>query len=239
MSEEENKGVRSGFTIAFLRYGRVRAVSSPPSSAPGLSRLPWPDGAIPGTRRSPSANGERSPPLHPGRNTSPPSPTVSNGGRPGSPVVLQVPAAYQDADGVQTTVTLAPVLGPNDTTSFSVGPHDPSAPLVLDPVLGYSTYLGGNQLDTATGIAVDGAGNAVVTGTTSSANFPTTLGAFQTSGSGTDGFVTKFSAAGALLWSSRLGGGQTDKGNDVAVDLAGNVYVTGYTQSSNFPTCPY
>jgi hypothetical protein len=107
----------------------------------------------------------------------------------------------------------------------------------------YSTCLGGGKDDFAYGIAVDGLGDAYVTGDTFSAKFPTTAGAFQTtlggaSGNGhDDAFVSKLNAAGsALLYSSYLGGSNNDVGYGIAVDSSGNAYVTGATNSSDFPT---
>ncbi len=108
----------------------------------------------------------------------------------------------------------------------------------------YSTYLGGSSsghgADAGTGIAVDAAGNAYVTGGTSSLDFPTTPGAFQTVyGGNDDAFVSKLNATGsALVYSTYLGGSDGEGGSDIAVDAAGNAYVTGYTYSSNFPTTP-
>ena len=103
----------------------------------------------------------------------------------------------------------------------------------------YSTYLGGNSNDYGRGIAVDGSGNAYVTGYTYSTNFPTTAGAFQTShasdGGDADAFVTKLNAGGAaLVYSTYLGGNGDDGGFGIVVDSAGNAYVTGDTASSNF-----
>ena len=102
----------------------------------------------------------------------------------------------------------------------------------------YSTYLGGANGDWGNGIAVDGSGNAYVTGVTHSYfNFPT-LNAYDASSNGDyDAFVTKFSAVGnALIYSTFLGGGDFDRGYGIAVDGSGNAYVTGYTRSSDFPT---
>ncbi len=99
----------------------------------------------------------------------------------------------------------------------------------------YATYLGGDGNDTATGIAVDAAGNAYVTGLTESTNFPT-VGAYQTDQGGTDVFVTKLDPSGStILYSTYVGGSGTDAGLGIAVDGAGRIYVTGYTESADFP----
>jgi len=105
----------------------------------------------------------------------------------------------------------------------------------------YSTFLGGSDIDTAAGIAVDAAGNVYIVGTTQSLDFPATLGAFQTRLNSTIGvsdvFVSKLNAAGsALIYSTYIGGSGFDFGRAIAVDAAGNAYVTGQTGSSNFPT---
>ncbi|WP_197216352.1 SBBP repeat-containing protein [Cytobacillus firmus] len=103
----------------------------------------------------------------------------------------------------------------------------------------YSTYLGGELRDIGNGIAVDAAGNAYVTGLTTSRNFPTTSGAFDTTFNGGpfDAFVTKLNPTGSmLLYSTFLGGTRNDQGTDIAVDAAGNAYVTGFTESIDFPT---
>jgi hypothetical protein len=102
----------------------------------------------------------------------------------------------------------------------------------------YSTYLGGNDLDVSSGIAVDSSGNAYVTGFTASTNFPTTAGALQSAkGAGGDGFVAKLNAAGTgLVYSTYLGGSGDDLAEGIAVDAAGDAFVTGTTDSTNFPT---
>jgi len=102
----------------------------------------------------------------------------------------------------------------------------------------YSTYLGGNGADFGFGIAVDSSGNAYVTGQTSSANFPRASPLQATNGGGSyDVFVAKLNTTGsALVYSTYLGGNGYDFGYGIAVDSAGNAYVTGYTESSNFPT---
>jgi hypothetical protein len=105
-------------------------------------------------------------------------------------------------------------------------------------VLVYSTYLGGSSDDYGYGIALDNAGNAYITGLTYSSNFPVTLNAFDTThNGGMDGFISKLNANGSgLLYSTFLGGSADDAGWDIVVDKAGIAYISGYTQSSEFPT---
>jgi hypothetical protein len=102
----------------------------------------------------------------------------------------------------------------------------------------YSTYLGGTSGDAGYGIAVDSSGHTYVTGNTTSTSFPTTAGAFQTSLPGVqNAFVTKLNPAGsALVYSTYLGGSNTDVGYGIAVDSSGHTYVTGNTTSTSFPT---
>jgi hypothetical protein len=120
--------------------------------------------------------------------------------------------------------------------SFEVANYDKTRPLVIDPTLAYSTYLGGSGGDQAVGIAVDTTGNAYVTGVTFSSDFPATPGAFQTHNRGDDGFVSKLNATGsALAYSTYVGGSGEDQGIGIAVDSSGSAYVTGQTFSSDFP----
>ena len=130
-------------------------------------------------------------------------------------------------------------LDAQNRVHFALGPYDHSKPLVIDPELVYSTYLGGDNFwDTANGIAVDPSGNAYVTGTTLANDFPT-VNPFQATNKSPNGtaFVTKFNATGtALVYSTYLGGSGGDKGAAIAVDSAGNAYLTGSTCSSDFPT---
>jgi hypothetical protein len=111
----------------------------------------------------------------------------------------------------------------------------------------YSTYLGGTGINGNTeysqlgsGIAADSSGNAYVVGTSQTADFPTTPGAFQTSlAGGQNAFVTKLNPSGsALVYSTYLGGTYAEDGSSIAVDPSGNAYVTGWTGSSDFPTTP-
>jgi hypothetical protein len=104
----------------------------------------------------------------------------------------------------------------------------------------YSTYIGGSRGDVGYGIAVDGSGNAYVTGWTSSTNYDVTPGAFQTTnGGGRDVFVTKLNATGtALVYSTYIGGSGDEVGRGIAVDGSGNAYVTGETNSTDYDVTP-
>jgi Beta-propeller repeat len=114
-------------------------------------------------------------------------------------VLEHAPVIYQQFAGVQKPVSGRFVLLGNNEVGFQVRAYDATRPLVIDPVLTYSTYLGGNGTDEGYGIAVDASGNAYVTGDTPSTNFPTTTGAFQTSNSGQlDAFVTKLNPSGTM-----------------------------------------
>jgi pimeloyl-ACP methyl ester carboxylesterase len=132
------------------------------------------------------------------------------------------------------------VLLADNRIGFDIGAYDKTQPLIIDPVLSYSTYLGGSSVDFGQGIAVDATGNAYVTGYTNSINFSTTPGALQTSRvGGWDAFVTKVNAAGsALVYSTYLGGSGSETPYGITVDATGNAYVTGQTSSTNFPTTP-
>jgi hypothetical protein len=160
----------------------------------------------------------------------------------GGDVVQHAPFLYQDVGGVRQEVAGGYVLTGPGQVHFQVGAYDTSRALVIDPVLSYGTYLGGARGDLATAVAADGSGSAYVTGTTNSTDFPTTAGAFKTTRQGAqDAFVTKLTPDGtALVYSTYLGGtaplGNISVGLGIAVDGSGNAYVTGFTNSDNFPT---
>jgi hypothetical protein len=145
-----------------------------------------------------------------------------------------------------TNSTDFPTKNPLQST-YGGGNHDAFASKInsTGSALVYSTSLGGSGEDQLGGIAVDSAGDAYVTGQTLSTDFPTTPGAFQTvcnHGSGCahyggDAFVSKISPTGsALVYSTYIGGSGSDHGSSIAVDSAGKAYVTGHTNSTNFPT---
>ncbi|MGH2360435.1 MAG: SBBP repeat-containing protein [bacterium] len=157
---------------------------------------------------------------------------------PGGTVIQRKPVVYQEVDGGRQILSGHYVLKGPHSVGFSIPAYDPDTPLIIDPVLSYSTYLGGSGSDEAFAIAIDAAGNAYVTGSTASLNFPVSMGVLQSALSGfNDAFITKINAAGSgIEYSTYLGGSLDDQGRDIAVDGNGNAYVTGFTSSTNFPT---
>lgn len=166
---------------------------------------------------------------------------------PEAEVRFNKPVVYQEVAGARRGVGGRYVVSAGRQVTFQVEAYDPSRPLVIDPALSYSTFLGGDEFEQTYGVAVDAAGNAYVTGVTESANFPT-AGPLQGAYAGGTGFlqngdvfVAKVNAQGnGLAFSTYIGGASQDGGLGVALDAAGNVYVTGATRSANFPTVrPY
>ncbi|WP_285578846.1 SBBP repeat-containing protein [Actinoallomurus iriomotensis] len=152
-------------------------------------------------------------------------------------VLQRAPRAYQIIDGRSRPVAARFTLAGGEGVGFTVAAHDQRRPLVIDPGLVYSTYLGGTGFDESIGIALDSSGNAYVTGDTASTNFPISRAVQPRSGGGTDAFVTKLDSTGTgLVYSTYLGGSGDDDGVGIAVDSSGNAYVTGDTDSTNFPT---
>jgi hypothetical protein len=156
---------------------------------------------------------------------------------PGGDVVERAPVAYQEIDGSRRPVDARYEITARNQVAFRVGAYDRARPLVIDPVLAYSTYLGGSSVDQADAVAVDASGSAYVTGGTCSLDFP-----LRNPAQGTlracDAFVTKLSPAGdAIVYSTYLGGAvASEEGVAIAVDPSGSAYVTGRTCSSSFPT---
>ncbi|HEX2191574.1 MAG TPA: SBBP repeat-containing protein, partial [Acidimicrobiales bacterium] len=154
------------------------------------------------------------------------------------PLLQRRPVAYQQIVDERRPVTAEYVIAGPAEVAVRLGPYDRSVPLVIDPVLAYSTYLGGRSDDLGTAVAVDANGAAFVTGITASADFPTTPGAFDTThNGGNDAFVAKLDPAGtSLVYSTYLGGTGHDSGRDIALDASGGAHVTGDTGSADFPT---
>jgi hypothetical protein len=155
----------------------------------------------------------------------------------GRSVTQRRPRVYQESGGRRQELGSAYVVLPSNEVAFQIDHRDPHQVMVIDPALVYSTFLGGSSGETGYGIAVDGSGNAYVTGSTQSSNFPVQVPYQAASGGGTqDVFVTKFNPSGtAQLYSTYLGGAGNDQGKSIAVDGSGNAYVTGTTSSTKFP----
>ncbi len=170
---------------------------------------------------------------------------------PGGTVLWRKPVAYQEVAGTRKAIEGKFMLKTPRQVGFQVELYDSSVPLIIDPAMVYSTYLGGSGDDTAEGIAVDGAGNVYVAGSTSSVDFPTYRGYDTTPNGSNDVFMAKLNASGtALIYSTYVGGAGDDwVGDDIAdlvqnitgihgglaVDTNGNAYVAGWTYSPNFP----
>jgi Beta-propeller repeat len=148
------------------------------------------------------------------------------------------PIVYQMRDGVRRRVRASYELHGGNEVGFALEDYDRRAALLIDPVLTYSTYLGGSADERPIWSDIDGSGNFYVTGVTSSPDFPTTSGGYQPKYRGNDDvFVTKLNPAGSgLVWSTYIGGDSFDVAIGLDVDRAGNVVVTGETGSTDYPT---
>src|SRR5262249_41493655 len=135
------------------------------------------------------------------------------------------PVLYQEENGARRSIEGRYVLRGPIEAGFEVGSYDPARPLVIDPVLSYSTYLGGDNDHSAYAVAVDPAGNAYLAGYTISEDFPVVGAGDQ--GSAFDAIVVKLGPSGQLVYSTYLGGTglRGDQGNAIAVDADGNAYV--------------
>ena len=159
------------------------------------------------------------------------------------------PLVYQEHSGTRRIIPAGYVLKGARQVGFEVADYDVSQRLVIDPVMTYSTFLGGTGNDRGNDIAVDANRNAYVVGETQAVDLPTLappgLNPFQGARGGdpdvpsSDAFVTKVNAAGnGLVYLTYLGGGAGDFGLSIDLDAEGNAYVTGFTASDNFPTFP-
>ena len=165
----------------------------------------------------------------------------------GGEVRQRRPRVHQESGGIRTEISCDYVLKDFGEVRLKLGAYDPKENLVIDPVLAFSSQLG-RAGDIGNGLASDSEGNVYVVGSALSTDFPTTPGAYSRTRKGeycsfdvslvylcTDVFVAKFNRQGDLLYSTYVGGTQVDYGRGIAVDAAGNAYVTGSTKSSDFP----
>jgi uncharacterized repeat protein (TIGR01451 family) len=164
---------------------------------------------------------------------------------PSGDLRFRKPAVYQRVyvgDGIgQRVLDGHFVLARNNEVSFSVPGYDKKYPLIIDPVLTYSSYLGGSAVDYGTGVAADPVGDAYVVGATASSDFPGTIDPIA---SGTKAFISQISSSGTLNYSTIFGGSSGDVAYAVTLNptldtsiSAYDVYITGTTQSSDFPGC--
>lgn len=159
------------------------------------------------------------------------------------PLIHHVPVVFQDSDGSRTSVPGRYVVVGTSEVRFELGDYDRSRSLSIDPVLTFSTYLGGSGHDTARSIKRDGSGNLYLAGESESLDFaavggPKSPGSMSGNSGGFDAFVTKINAAGTVIvYNTFIGGSLDDSAWGLTVDAAGVVTVAGWTAStSNFPT---
>jgi hypothetical protein len=154
----------------------------------------------------------------------------------GGEVIQKAPAIYQESQGTRHPIAGGYALMGKHSVTFKLGAYDRSAALIIDPLLTYVSYLGGSDDAFGYGIGVDSEGDAIVVGTTLSTDFPV-VGAFQPNlFGGFDAFITKVNPDGTeLIYSTYAGGSNSDAASAVGIDSKGNAYVTGSTQSADFP----
>lgn len=162
---------------------------------------------------------------------------------PDGPLHLKAPIAYQAIDGQRRSRPARWHIAADGSVGFDVPGYDRQRPLVIDPVfkLLYSSYLGGVHDDEVGAMVLDAQGSAYVVGNSGSEDWPVSGNAVQSTRKNLGSYVrnvvvTKFDAAGTLLWSTFLGGSVNDYGRSIAIDSKGQVVVTGLTNSPDFPT---
>ncbi len=150
---------------------------------------------------------------------------------------FQAPAIYQESHGQRTAISGRYRVDGNEQIVFEVDKHDGSKPLVIDPVLVYSTYLGGRSSDQVQAIGLDSIGNLYLAGNTNSPDFPLAVGTAVPSTNTNPMFVAKLDVSGSnLLYADYIAGSVADSPQSIQVTTAGTVYITGTTESPDFPT---
>ena len=150
--------------------------------------------------------------------------------------IQKAPVAYQVSGNRTAAITATYKSKPGGAMGLKIGAYDHTSSLVIDPTLTFLSRIGGNGEDNATAVAVDASGNVYLTGQTYSSNFPT-QNPFS-NGSPGNGFVSKFSPAGDLIFSTYIGGQSPDSPSGIALDATGAIYITGSTSSPNYPATP-
>ena len=148
----------------------------------------------------------------------------------------QAPTAYQEWDGVRRQITASYRILGNNTVTFDLGDYDVTRALIIDPVISYSTYLGGSAQSAVTALAVDTNGNLYAAGWTEAIDFPVSNAIQAVNRGGVDAFLFKLNAAGnTLLYATYIGGRGDDRAAAIAVDSSGQIYLAGSTASADFP----
>jgi hypothetical protein len=151
-------------------------------------------------------------------------------------LVEEAPIAFQNNKAVTSKW-----LVNGNVVSFELGEYDRTKPLTIDPLIKtWGTYFGGNNYDVGESLAIDKAGNVIVTGFTQSTSNVATTGAYQVvySGGTYDSYIMKFTSTGTQLWSTYYGGLNTDEAYSCVVDTIGNIYISGNTMSLNGISTP-
>ncbi len=155
----------------------------------------------------------------------------------GGSLRMKKPIVYQEVAGQRRLISARYVVTGADRVAFEIGRYDRTRPLIIDPVVLYSTYLGGRLGEIGTGLAVDLVGNMYLAGITTSPDFPLSRAIQATAGGDSDVFVARLNPAGTgLVYASYLGGSNADEATGLAIDSFGNAFLTGVTASANFPT---
>ena len=146
------------------------------------------------------------------------------------------PRIFQETAAGRKEVAGRYVLASGNRVRFRIGKYDPGLPLIVDPVISYATLVGGGGDDRAAAIAVDSAGSAYIAGSTDSSDLPAGVAGSKFAGAPPDIFVAKLTPDGTgLVYCTYLGGEAADEARAIAVDAAGNAYITGSTASKAFP----
>lgn len=174
---------------------------------------------------------------------------------PAGEVRHQQPLVYQELNGIRQSVAGRYMIKGRGRIGFHIGAYDKSRPLIIDPVIIYSTCFGGTRAAfdqpsyvNVRDMALDAAGNTYIAGETAALDMPTTPGAFQNvnrtvgqhdNGNGnTDAFIAKFDPTGKLVYSTYLGGANVELAYGLGVDATGNAYLAGMTSSGDYPSTP-
>lgn len=158
---------------------------------------------------------------------------------PGGSITWKKPELYQASTGGPRRIDGRYRIENGNSVRFETGVYDTKRPLVIDPAIAYATYFGGGSSESAARVAVDAAGNSYITGGTADASFQLSSGVFSSSPGNAyagDAILVKFAADGkSVVYTTHIGGTDTDLGLGIAVDSSSNVYLTGVTLSTDFP----